>query len=198
MAERTTSPRSRSDLISDAALEVLAEHGMRGLTHRAVDQAAQLPQGSTSNLFRTRQTLLEAVIKRLMHREASVLGIDEMPAPSGGLAALADAMALAVHRSLTQHRALLVARYELALESTRRPELRTVYDTAGSSFRRPLQAIMAAAGSTEPERHTVSLIAWSEGLMFTYAAGADHSSPLSLDTLRAGLLELLHGMLDHR
>ena len=44
-----------------AAVEVFAARGVHGLTHRAVDQAAGLPQGSTSNLFRTRQALVTAV-----------------------------------------------------------------------------------------------------------------------------------------
>ncbi|MFD9718103.1 TetR/AcrR family transcriptional regulator [Streptomyces sp. NPDC059076] len=195
MAERTTPQGSRADLITDTALDVLAERGMRGLTHRAVDEAAGLPQGSTSNLFRTRQTLLEAVVTRLMHREVSILGIDEMPGPTDGTAALADALALAVHRSLNEHRTLVIARYELALEATRRPELRTAYDTAGRSFRGPLQALLTAAGSSDAERHTRSLIAWCEGLLFTCAAGADHLAPPDHETVRKGLTELLNGML---
>lgn len=35
---------SRADLITDAALALLAERGMRGLTHRAVDERAGLPR----------------------------------------------------------------------------------------------------------------------------------------------------------
>lgn len=52
---------------------------MRGLTHRAVDEAAGLPQGSTSNLARTRAALLEAAVRRLAEREAAVLTPGEMP-----------------------------------------------------------------------------------------------------------------------
>ncbi len=40
-------PAPRHERIADAALNLLAERGMRGLTHRAVDEAAGLPQGST-------------------------------------------------------------------------------------------------------------------------------------------------------
>ena len=54
----------RSDL-ADAAIETLAAAGMRGLTHRAVDRRALLPEGSTSYYFRTRQALLQAVVERL-------------------------------------------------------------------------------------------------------------------------------------
>ncbi|MHC3389018.1 TetR/AcrR family transcriptional regulator [Streptomyces lavendulocolor] len=223
---------ARADLIADAALTLLAERGMRGLTHRAVDEAAGLPQGSTSNYARTRQALLETAVRRLADREAQVLFVDGMPAPPGGgtepdgsngdgaggdgadgdgapgglggpgggvgpggLDGLLDALSLALHRYLTDHRELLVARYELGLEATRRPELRAFYDETGRRFREPLTDLMRAAGSTRPERHTLSLVAWCEGLMFSCAVGSFHSSVPSPEELRTGFGELLAGML---
>ncbi|MEU1949413.1 TetR/AcrR family transcriptional regulator, partial [Streptomyces sp. NPDC020125] len=169
-----TSAASRAELIADTALGLLAERGMRGLTHRAVDEAAGLPLGSTSNHARTRAALLKAAVRRLAQREAEVLTPDEMPrsaeaAPDGAdpvaevdraarvaevdraarVAEAADALSLALHRSLTAQRDLLIARYELALEATRRPELREFYDATGRGFREPLEAMMTALGSTE-------------------------------------------------
>jgi AcrR family transcriptional regulator len=241
----------RAELIADTALALLAERGMRGLTHRAVDERAGLPQGSTSNHARTRQALLEAAVRRLADREAQVLGADALPfadpaesraggeggpggesspgresgsgteggsgtgsgsgteggsgtgsgsaggapGPGGGLDAVLDALSLALHRYLTHHRDLLVARYELALEATRRPELRSFYDTTGRRFREPLTALMRAAGSAEPDRHTLSLVAWAEGLMFSCAVGSFHATAPDRAELRAGLEELLRGML---
>ncbi|MFF3690621.1 TetR/AcrR family transcriptional regulator [Streptomyces sp. NPDC002187] len=201
MATRNAPSTPRTELIADAALRLLAERGMRGLTHRAVDAAAGLPQGSTSNHARTRQALLETAVRRLAEREAAVLAMDELPpalggeAEGGGGGDLLDALTLALHRYLTTHRALLVARYELALEASRRPELREFYDRAGSRFRTPLNALMAASGSAEPERHALSLIAWCEGLMFSCAVGSYHSAVPSREELRTGFGELLHGML---
>ncbi|MFB6990793.1 TetR/AcrR family transcriptional regulator [Streptomyces sp. NPDC056304] len=230
MATRTTGS-SRADLISDAALALLAERGMRGLTHRAVDERAGLPQGSTSNYARTRQSLLEATVRRLAEREARVLVPGELPVPGSGPAeasrtgaghdpddgttqgrehgaggdtrhgprtgaqAMIDGLAPALHRYLTRHPELLVCRYELALEATRRPELREFFDVTGRQFREPLSALMTAAGSAEPERHTLSLVAWCEGLMFSCAAGSFHRSVPTEEELRTGFTELLRGML---
>ncbi|MFE6062704.1 TetR/AcrR family transcriptional regulator [Streptomyces sp. NPDC056431] len=214
------SPASRADRIGDAALDLLVERGMRGLTHRAVDERAGLPQGSTSNHARTRQALLETAVRRQVQLESQVLTPDELPgaagpgategtrdrapdrAPDGALegvpidtGTLVDALSLALHRYLTDHRALLVSRYELALEATRRPELRAFFDAAGSVFHGPLVAMTAAAGSPEPERHALSLIAWCEGLMFSCAAGSFHAAVPSRAELRTGFDELLRGML---
>ncbi|NED87975.1 TetR family transcriptional regulator [Streptomyces sp. SID11233] len=220
MATRTTGS-ARADLITDAALDLLAERGMRGLTHRAVDERAGLPQGSTSNYARTRQSLLEAAVRRLAEREARVLAPAELPAPgraaepsaspgpvaepsaspdpsaSDGQDALIAGLALALHRYLTRHPELLVCRYELALEATRRPELRAFFDATGRQFREPLVALMTAAGSPEPERHALSLVAWCEGLMFSCAAGSYSRSVPSEAELRTGFGELLRGMLGH-
>ncbi|SMQ14849.1 transcriptional regulator, TetR family [Streptomyces sp. Ag82_O1-12] len=186
---------SRSDLVADAALALLAERGMRGLTHRAVDEAAALPQGSTSNLARTRQALLELAVRRLADREARVLALHELPDPAAGTGSLVDALALAAHRALTNNRALTLARYELALEATRRPELRAFFDATGARFRDQLTALVTGMGSTDPARHTLSLIAWADGLMFSCVAGSFGADTPSLEEVRAGLRELLEGML---
>ncbi|MFF9127451.1 TetR/AcrR family transcriptional regulator [Streptomyces sp. NPDC014889] len=185
----------RADLVADTALALLAERGMRGLTHRAVDERAGLPQGSTSNLARTRQALLELAVRRLAEREARVLALHEMPDPrTGGLDSLVDGLALATHRALTRNRALTLARYELSLEATRRPELRSYFDAAGARFRDQLSALVTAMGSTAPERHVLSLVAWADGLMYSCVAGSFHARVPELDELRAGLRELLDGM----
>lgn len=194
MAVHTPGAAPRADLVADTALALLAERGMRGLTHRAVDEAAELPQGSTSNVARTRQALLELAVRRLAEREARVLALEEMPDPRGGLDSLADGLALATHRALTRNRELTLARYELALEATRRPELRAYFDATGARFRDQLTALLTAAGSTDPPRHVLSLVAWADGLMFSCVAGSFSSEAPTLAEVRAGLRELLDGM----
>ncbi|MFI0221373.1 TetR/AcrR family transcriptional regulator [Streptomyces lydicus] len=218
--DHAPSAASRPQLIADSALRLLAERGMRGLTHRAVDEAAGLPQGSTSNLARTRAALLEAAVGRLAEREAAVLTPEELPRPqhdrpsgaeagagaasgagaaaaAGGaeVPALAEALSLALHRYLTHHRELLLARYELALEATRRPALREVYDRAGRAFREPVVAMLAAAGSAAPERHALSVVAWCDGVLFSCTAGQFHAAVPTRAALRTSCAELLAGML---
>ncbi|MBQ0987971.1 TetR/AcrR family transcriptional regulator [Streptomyces sp. F63] len=187
---------SRPALVADAAIGLLAERGLRGLTHRAVDEAAGLPQGSTSNLARTRAALLELTVRRLAERERAVLGPgDGALPPSGGLDGLADTLATALDGYLSGHRRLLVARYELALEATRRPELRAVYDAQGRVFRDMVEAMLGAAGSRAPERHALSLVAWCDGVLFSCTAGSFHTVRPSRRELREGIRELLSGML---
>ncbi|MGI5350958.1 TetR/AcrR family transcriptional regulator [Streptomyces sp. CA-250714] len=192
----------RTALIADTAIRLLAERGLRGLTHRAVDEAAGLPLGSTSNHARTRAALLEAAIRRLTELEAAVLTTEEMAESAreaSGPGPLAALIATALHRHLTRHRALLVARYELALEATRRPELRAYYDRTGmSNFAGPLRAMLGAAGSTAPDRHALSLLAWCDGILFTCTAGTFNAAAPTEEELRTSLQEMLTGMLAPR
>lgn len=187
----------RPDVVADAAIGLLAARGLRGLTHRAVDERAGLPPGSTSNVARTRAALLELTVRRLAEREARVLLSEGPPSADAGLDGFARMCALALHRSVTEHRELTVARYELALEATRRPELRDHYDRAGTAtFREPLEAVLEEAGSPDPRRHALSVIAWCDGMLFSCAAGTHHARPPSHRDLLTGLEELLRGMLN--
>ena len=56
---------SRKDVVTDSAIAVVAEQGVRGLTHRAVDALAELPVGSTSNVYRTRDALISGIMERI-------------------------------------------------------------------------------------------------------------------------------------
>ena len=52
----------RAELL-EAAVDVVAEAGLRGLTHRAVDARAGLPEGTCSAYLRSRSALLVALTK---------------------------------------------------------------------------------------------------------------------------------------
>ena len=57
---------NRQEALLDAAIRVLGSGGPRQLTHRAVDAEAGVPVGSTSNYFRTREALVDAVVARFV------------------------------------------------------------------------------------------------------------------------------------
>lgn len=65
---RSTRRRLRRQEIRDAAVPVVANQGVRALTHRAVDRAARLPTGTTSHYAPTRAALIELVVEELFSR----------------------------------------------------------------------------------------------------------------------------------
>jgi DNA-binding transcriptional regulator YbjK len=202
------SPRGR--LVGDAAISVLADHGARGLTHRAVDQAAGLPPGTTSNHARTRAALLTLTLARIAELDAAdgedvATGMQPAGASPAGAALagegpararLASAMASLLDRMITvpDVRRRVVARFELALEATRRPELRTAYNEMGGAFRAQACQLLAAAGSAQPEHDAWTLIAWLEGTAFYALAGAGTTALPTPDQLTSQLTRLLAGM----
>ncbi|MCA1655723.1 MAG: TetR family transcriptional regulator [Pseudonocardiaceae bacterium] len=177
-------------MIADSAIATLAREGMRGLTHRAVDRAAALPEGSTSYYFRTREALLVAALARMA--ELDTLDIGDLPELSGGmdLEMLTTLVTALVLRWLTDGRERTLARYELTLESTRRPELRDELLRHGSAFQRMAELTIAAAGGTEPERRGRALMSYVDGLVLHQLTRVD-AGALDEHDLRAACRDLL-------
>jgi DNA-binding transcriptional regulator YbjK len=130
----------RRSALADAGLSVLARQGARGLTHRAVDSAAGVPIGTTSNYFRSRTALLEGLVARIGERLAP------QPDVLGALGARRASRALFrdylrdIVRRLTENREVALALFELRLEAARTPEVSALM---GAWLREGLRADIA-------------------------------------------------------
>jgi DNA-binding transcriptional regulator YbjK len=118
-------PARRAALL-DAAIEVLAREGSRGLTFRAVDLEAAVPAGTASNYFASRDALIDQtgarVYERLRPSDAQLADARAAPAD---LATLKSLMRDLVAR-LSAFPSGYLALVELRLEAMRRPALRAV------------------------------------------------------------------------
>ncbi|MET9930571.1 MULTISPECIES: TetR family transcriptional regulator [unclassified Streptomyces] len=117
-------PERRTALL-DAAIEVLADEGARGLTFRAVDARAGVPTGTSSNYFTDRDQLLSQVGDRIFVRltpEPGAVDTAMRPAPSREL--MVELMRWLARR-MAAERTCYLGLFELRLEAVRRPELRT-------------------------------------------------------------------------
>ncbi|WP_407547919.1 TetR family transcriptional regulator [Streptomyces sp. Pv4-95] len=116
----------RRGALVDAAIEVLAKEGARGLTFRAVDAEAAVPAGTASNYFTNRDHLLTQagvrVYERLQPDEATIA---RQRASTPDRETYAALMRELVGR-ISAFRAGYLALLELRLEATRRPELRAL------------------------------------------------------------------------
>jgi DNA-binding transcriptional regulator YbjK len=160
--------RDRRGLIAQAALEVLEADGGRGLTHRAVDRRAGLPQGSTSNYFQTREALLTAALLRLVELEQPAVRAMEALVPDGPYEPhrAAELVAVVVRGWLTPDRAgLALARYELFLEARRRPDFQLALDEVRREYLLLVEQLLPTAGCTDPHRHAPQLLALLDGLV---------------------------------
>ncbi|MCY1136429.1 TetR family transcriptional regulator [Actinoplanes sp. Pm04-4] len=171
-------PADRFQLLTDTAIDVLAAGGMRGLTHRAVDRRAALPEGTTSAYFRTRKALIEAVVRRIAELDRADLRAGQLPDRAGGDApALTDvestaaSIAAVLDQWMDEGRNRTLARYACLLEATHHPEIRTIL-SYGDDSRAQSAAMLAAAGARDPRRAGDHLVACIDGLLFDRLAGA--------------------------
>ena len=108
-------PDRRTQLL-DAALAVVADRGLKGLTHRAVDAAAGLAEGTTSNYYRNRTALVKAVLERLLELDGALLQDTGPAGPPHSVAELADQLAGLVLALAGQHAGLTRARLAFSLD----------------------------------------------------------------------------------
>jgi DNA-binding transcriptional regulator YbjK len=115
-------PRRRE--ILTAAMSVLARQGNRGLTHRAVDREAGLPEGSSSAYFRTRDALLGALgdfVADRLATDVAALGAQLATCPGDHERAVAEVSGL--FSRWLEEPDLLSARLELTVAATRDQQL---------------------------------------------------------------------------
>jgi DNA-binding transcriptional regulator YbjK len=180
----------RETRILDAAIQVLGTRGTRHLTHRAVDEQAGLPLGSTSNRFRTRDSLLAGVLTRILEQEIAAWS---------GLAGAAvpvepDRFAQAVGRLVRDlsdgNRVLTLARYAIFVEAATQPALQRQIAEAQHRLTTWAVPLIAALGSTDPARHLRLLLSLIDGMLSNQLASPDPA--FDPDT---GIATMLLGML---
>ncbi|HEY2500679.1 MAG TPA: TetR family transcriptional regulator C-terminal domain-containing protein [Mycobacterium sp.] len=128
--KRTRDPQQRRQELCDAAIQVLADEGAKGLSHIKVDRHAQKPDGTTSVHFRTRKALIYAVAARVAELDMRefVSAMDATHDAAGStdlmLSRLAElAMKSAQEPALSRTK----ARFELLMQAPRDPELMEIF-----------------------------------------------------------------------
>lgn len=173
MGQKQGETRDRRTVLADAAIGVLADAGVRGLTHRAVDAAAGLPVGTTSAYLRTRQALLTALVRRLVELDQGELQfLGEQAPPIGSVDELVAGIRELIRRRLTgEGRRRSLARYACAVESVRDPELREILVPRENAGRARVRAFLVAQGVVAPLERTTTLLACIDGLVFDRLVG---------------------------
>lgn len=174
---------------------VLGRKGAEGFNHRAVDRQARLPEGSTSNLFRTRAALLGAVCESLterdlcqLHQAAAKLSAGPEVTPEEAASALAD-----IVQQWAEDDALeTCARLELFLAARRDKEIAARLAPARAAFR-DFTARWLENVSRQRPAHLGGLMALVEGLAMAQLLHPE--SKMSRTELEAEILALLRSIL---
>lgn len=178
---------TRRTALVEAAVAVLAEQGVRGLTHRAVDAAAGLASGSTSNAFRSRQALVEAVLEHILETERAQLG--GVPPGYDVDAAVASTVQMA-RFLLGPGRPFTLARHALFAEAARRPAMRAAVTRATEDVVELVAARLNEAGVREATVRARLLLVVLDGVLLDHLVRPDSAPPLEV-VLPALLTSLL-------
>ncbi|MFI6928368.1 TetR/AcrR family transcriptional regulator [Nonomuraea spiralis] len=209
-----TEHRDRRAVLADAAIELVAARGIRGLTHRAVDAQAGMPSGTTSAYYRTWKALLTGLVRRLadldridlerraLAAEGPLLGEpQDIPVTADGVNRLAEATAAVIDHWLSAGRTRTLARHVCALEAAHDPELRELLAPHNDAARASASAFLARAGVRDTDRRGRDYVACINGLILDRLVGVGASiAPLpgtqeSRDELHQSIRSLLEAMI---
>jgi len=190
-------PRRRELL--EAALHVVADEGLRGLTHRAVDRRAGLAEGTCSAYFRTREALQTGLTQYVAARcGADVAELAEQlaahPADEPDVQETVIALTVGAFESWLDERELLLARIELSMEASRNPALAALLAEYRERLVGVVDATLAARGKRHNGRTAEALVAASDGLLVAaLQKPARERRPFLSESLRLILHALAEG-----
>ena len=167
-SRQALTPRRRELL--DAALHVVAEEGLRGLTHRAVDRRAGLPEGTCSAYFRTREALqlgLTQYVAAQCGEDVATLAdqLAEHPVGSPHVEERVVELTVGAFESWLEEPELLLARIELSMEAARNPGLAALLTEYRQRLVGVVEGSLTARGKPHGERTAEMLVAASDGLL---------------------------------
>lgn len=175
----TTRDPNRRNRIAECAINIVATEGIRALTHRSVDDRLELPAGSTSYYFRTKRSLLEAMVGHLTDKSRKDFRSTHRTALPD-LHRTSVVIGRSLDHLLARRRADIAARYALAIEVADDPDLRAALASCFFS-RDQATELFRQLNAADPFEAAADLVSLCEGLVFDRFAG-----PRSLDGIAAG------------
>jgi DNA-binding transcriptional regulator YbjK len=199
MRRKPNLEQRRRDLC-DAAIQLLAADGVKGVSHLKVDSKAGVPGGTTSFYFRTRSELLHAVAARIAELDFKELVAATKPSPtSNGSRTQSGPSGLAtlVMRSGTGARLTRTkARNALVLQAGRDPvleeALRHNRERFADLIRNAVLRLQPRDRDPDPalvDEQAYALMQFISGVMLSFASG-DHTIKTAeqLDMLMSGVV----------
>jgi hypothetical protein len=152
-----------------------------------IDRAVELPEGSTSNYYRTRIELLVAAANCQVEMDLRDLHwqvkFGEAQAGTVKANSFADKFAaVIIDWLLPSNRERTLARCELFLEATRDPVLKEIMDRSREQFLQQNYACFRAIGAKHPARAAELLVHFIFGVLYSRAVAPP--GPLNRSELR--------------
>jgi DNA-binding transcriptional regulator YbjK len=154
--------RARREALLRAAVALIAEGGVRAVTHRAVADRAGVPLAATTYYFASIQQLTEEALRLHVRERVSELQVLAESAATGS--GTADQVAERfVAALLARDRDATIAQFEVYLEAARNPALRQCVAGALDAFESLARAALAALGARRPAEAAAAFVAVING-----------------------------------
>lgn len=165
------SAQARREALLRATVEVAAEQGVAGVTHRAVTERAGLPLATVSYFFSSIDELAAEALRTFMsaEQEAQAAIAEALAAADLSADEVGRAFAVAAAPRLPETPAL----FEAMLHASRSGELQAAVADALGAARSVAAAGLAAVGAPDPEAVAPAITALAHGLAFHRLAEPD-------------------------
>lgn len=151
----------------ESASAVVSEQGLRGLTHRAVDREAGLPEGTCSVYYRTRLALLTALTEHVGARLTS--DVARMAEGFSDEEILNRHFIIASCTTLlhgwTQDPTIVITMGELSFESLRKPSLAPAANHWREMMAFVVETIIERMDISEPAMRAKAMVSSLEGIV---------------------------------
>jgi len=167
--------QQRRRQLLDATLVLIGREGIDAVSHRRVAQLANVPLGSTTYYFASREDMLVQALSYFVELELETLRERfVVPGAAGtGPAELAEEFVALLAPQLGSDRERTVAQYTLFTEAARRPELHEVMHAWNDAWWGVLAPLFANLGASDPTLEARAFLAMLDGLLLAELAAPD-------------------------
>jgi DNA-binding transcriptional regulator YbjK len=174
-AEGARGRGARRLLLLQTTLRLIADDGIDAVTHRSVADAANVPLGSTTYWFSSRQEMLREALEYFARLEIETLNerLDAVLGKRLSSRQLVDEFADLLMAQLGEQRWRTVAQYALLQEAARRPELEAVCREWSEAWELALSGLFESLGGTDSRLEAQMFLAMLDGLLLGQLAAPD-------------------------
>ncbi len=156
--------RRKSEII-DAALRIIGQEGLQGVSMRTVAAEASVPLGTATYYFTDKDDLIEAAFAKHSQREtARIVSTIARMGENLKSSEVADRLADFVIQGLTEHRTHLITEHHFLNESARRENLQRASAAWLQSLQAHLESTVTALSSSSPKTDARLILAVLAGL----------------------------------
>ena len=152
-----------------ATVHIVARKGLRGMTYRAVAEAAGVNNTLVAHHFGTRDALIEAALEWSVTQSIGLSGLQNLPAGE-------DDFCRSIMAFILENPDMQTFQYEMILEARRRPELAGAVRRLYESYISTLAAGLDGLGFGSEPGVAQAAFAALDGLVLQLIAGVDEQA----------------------